>query len=112
MSTGSEGARSATSGSRGGMGSPVVSRRGMILDQTAFVHLLDEVVDGGAAWPCRGRPAAQVVVCFVDRGILAVRLPFDQDGQCLGIADAVAPISSSRSRGACPRCSPRPPSAS
>jgi hypothetical protein len=25
---------------------------------------------------------------FVDRGVLAVRLPFDQDGQCLGIADA------------------------
>ena len=33
------------------------------------------------------RPA-QVVVGFVDRGVLAVRLPFDQDGQCLGIANA------------------------
>jgi hypothetical protein len=28
------------------------------------------------------------VIGFVDRGVLAVRLPFDQDGQCLGIAHA------------------------
>jgi hypothetical protein len=26
------------------------------------------------------------VVGFVDRSVLAVRLPFDQDRQCLGIA--------------------------
>jgi len=30
---------------------------------------------------------ARVVVGFVDRSVLAVWLPFDQDGQCLGIAD-------------------------
>ena len=29
---------------------------------------------------------AQVVVGLVDRGVLTVRLPYDQDGQCLGIA--------------------------
>jgi hypothetical protein len=30
---------------------PGVSRREMIFDQAAFVHLLDEVVDGGALGP-------------------------------------------------------------
>ena len=59
-----------------------MSRRGMIFDQAAFVHLLDEVVDGGAPGLAVADRPAQVVVGFVDRGVLAVRLPFDQDGQC------------------------------
>jgi hypothetical protein len=59
----------------------------MIFDQAAFVHLLDEVVDGGTLGLAVANRPAKVVVCFVDRGVLTVRLPFDQDGQCLGIAE-------------------------
>jgi hypothetical protein len=51
----------------------------MIFDQAALVHLLDKVVDGGALGLAVADRPAQVVVCFVDRGVLAVRLPFDQD---------------------------------
>ena len=65
-----------------------VSRRGMIFDQAAFVHLLDEVLDGRALGLAVADRPAQVVVGFVDRSVLAVRLPFDQNNQCLGIADA------------------------
>jgi hypothetical protein len=54
--------------------------RGRIFDQAAFVHLLDEVVDRGALGLAVADRPAQVVVGFVDRGVLAVRLPFDQDG--------------------------------
>src|SRR5215469_12241608 len=39
-------------------------------------------VDGGAPGLAVADRPAQVVVGFVDRGVLAVRLPFDQDGQC------------------------------
>jgi len=53
-----------------------------------LVHLGDEVVDGGALVLAVTDRTAQVVIGFVDPGVLAVRLPFDQDGQCLGIADA------------------------
>jgi hypothetical protein len=48
----------------------------MIFDQAAFVHLLDEVVDGGALSLAVADRPAQVVVGFVDRSVLAVRLPF------------------------------------
>ena len=51
----------------------------MIFDQAAFVHLLDEVVDGSALGLAVANRPAQVVVGFVDRGVLAVRLQFDQD---------------------------------
>ena len=59
---------------------PGVSRRGMIFDQAALVHLLNEVVDCAALGLAVANRPAQVVVGFVDRGILAVRPPFDQDG--------------------------------
>jgi hypothetical protein len=60
----------------------------MIFDQAPFIHLLDKVVNGGAHSLAVADRAAQIVVGFVDRGVLAVRLQFDQDGQCLVIAHA------------------------
>src|SRR5262249_16291669 len=48
----------------------------MIFDQAAFVHLLDEVVDGGALGLAVADRPAQVVIGFVDRSVLAVRLPY------------------------------------
>jgi hypothetical protein len=72
----------------------------MIFDQTAFVQLRDEVVDGGALGLAVADRPAQVVVGFVDRGVRTVWLPFDPDGQCLGIADtAYVEISESRCGG-------------
>ena len=49
----------------------------MIFDQATFVHLLDGVVDGGALGLAVADWPAQVVVGFVGRGVLAVRLPFE-----------------------------------
>src|SRR5215831_17454224 len=60
----------------------------MIFDQAAFVHLLDQVINGSTLGLAVADRPAQVVVGFIDRGVLAVRLPFDPDGQCLGIAGA------------------------
>jgi len=45
----------------------------MIFDQTAFIHLRDEVINGSALGLAVADRPAQVVVGFVDRGILAVR---------------------------------------
>jgi hypothetical protein len=51
-----------------------------LVNQAAFIHLHDEVVDGGALYLAVADRPAQDVVGFVDRGVLAVRLPLDQDG--------------------------------
>jgi hypothetical protein len=56
----------------------------MIFDQAALVHPLDQVINGGALGLAVADRPAQVVAGFIDRGVLAVRLPLDQNGRCQG----------------------------